>query len=323
MVKICALGAASQDVFLTGKGIQAHLDPQTNEYVEEFKLGAKLNVEGVTFSTGGGATNAAVTFARQGLESSFIGRVGHDIAATAVLSELDNEHIDSSRVIHDATVGTQYSTILLADTGERTILIYRGAAQEHTPADYESMDFTGYDWLYVSSFAGKLDALSTIFTKAKTAGVKIAFNPGEAELSQGDSLRALLEDVEILLVNKDEAAEIVEGTSSAELAHHLLHYVAVAVVSDGPNGVYATDGRTIIEAGLYEDVPVVDRTGAGDAFGSGFVAAHAQGATLKDAVVFASANSTSVVTKIGAKAGILHQGVVLHDMPLTESQVGA
>lgn len=321
MVKICALGAASQDVFLSGKGIQAQLDPRTNEYVEEFKLGAKLNVEGVVFSTGGGATNAAVTFARQGLESAFIGRIGDDVAAQAVIHELDKEHVDSSKVIRDAAKGTQYSTILLSDSGERTILIYRGAAQEHRPADYATIDFAGFDWLYVSSFAGKIDALDVIFRRAKEQGVKIAFNPGEAELEQADALRTLLEDVDILLTNKDEAIKIVEGVTSAELARHMLNYVSIAVVSDGPNGVYATDGKTTVEAGLYEDVPVIDRTGAGDAFGSGFVSYIAQGRSLKEAVVYGSANSTSVVTKIGAKAGILGQDVQLHDMPIKEGEL--
>lgn len=321
MVKICGLGAASQDVFLTGKGIQAQLDPRTNEYVEEFKLGAKLAVEGVVFSTGGGATNAAVTFARQGLDSSFIGRIGDDIAGQIVIAELDKEHIDSSKVIRDATKGTQYSTVLLAESGERTILIYRGAAQEHRAADYATIDFTGLDWIYVSSFAGKMEALDVVFTRAKAKGVKIAFNPGEAELDQPDALRALLEDVDILLTNKDEAVKIVEGVGSAELAHHMLNYVSIAVVSDGPNGVYATDGKTAVEAGLYEDIPVIDRTGAGDAFGSGFVSQIALGRSLKEAVVYGSANSTSVVTKIGAKAGILGQDVQLHDMPIKEEEL--
>lgn len=320
MVKICALGAASQDVFLSGKGIQAQLDPQTNEYVEEFKLGAKLNVEQVVFATGGGATNAAVTFARQGQESHFIGRIGNDVAADIVLRELDKEHIDTTQVIHDKKLGTQYSTILLAEGGERTILIYRGAAHSHFASDYEPIDFSDYDWLYVSSFAGAFDALDVIFEKAKQAGVKIAFNPGQAELDQPDRLRGLFEDVDIILLNKDEAALVVEGGSSEELARHLLHYIPVAVVSDGPNGVVATDGKTIVSAGMYEDVPVVDRTGAGDAFGSGFVSAFSEGKPLKDAVIFASANSTSVVTKVGAKEGVLHKGVSLHDMPIEEKE---
>ena len=71
---------------------------------------------------------------------------------------------------------------------------------------------------------------------------------------------------------------------------------------------------------MYEDVPVLDRTGAGDAFGSGFLAYYSQGHSLKESVVFASANSTSVVQKIGAKDGILHKGTVLHDMPIIEKE---
>lgn len=324
MVKICALGAASQDVFVSGKGIHAQLDPRTNEYMEEFsqdfKLGAKITVDSVRFATGGGATNAAVTFARQGIDSSFIGKLGNDIAAHGVLEELDNEHVDTGRVIYNDTLGTQYSTVLLADNGERTILVYRGAANSHTPQDYENVDFEGFDWLYVSSFAGAMDALDVIFDRAKSAGVKIAFNPGEAELSDPDKLRGLLESVDVLVMNKEEAAKIVEGESSEELARHGTHYVPVIVVSDGPNGVVATDGKTVITAGMYEDVPVIDRTGAGDAFGSGFLAYFSQGHSLKDSIVFASANSTSVVQKIGAKEGILHQGTELHDMPLTEKE---
>lgn len=322
MVKIHAVGAASQDVFLSGRGIRAELDPRTNEYMEEFsedfKLGAKIGVDTVSFATGGGATNAAVTFARQGIDSSFSGKLGRDIAAEGVLKELDKEYVDTSGVIYHESLGTQYSTILLADNGERTILVYRGAANSHTPEDYKDMDVSGCDWLYISSFAGAMDALAEVFSVAERAGVKVAFNPGEAELAQPEKLKALLEDVDVLIVNKEEARKIVEGETSEELARHAVSFVPTVVVSDGPNGVVAADGKTIVTAGMYEDVPVIDRTGAGDAFGSGFLSAYAQEGSLKDAIIFASANSTSVVQHIGAKEGILRKGVTLHDMPLTE-----
>lgn len=318
MVRICALGGASQDVFISGKGIRAQLDPKTNEYVEEFKLGAKLNVEEIIFATGGGATNAAVTFARQGLAASFIGKLGHDIAAQAVLSELDEENVHTGDVVYDAKLGTQYSTVLLADTGERTILIYRGAAHAHESKDYKPIDFSRYDWLYVSSFAGAMEALDTVMHKAKQAGVKVAFNPGDGELKDLKLLRPLLDDVDVLIVNKEEAGLIVGGEALEELVRHLLHYVPVAIVSDGPNGVMASDGKTIVRAGMYEDVKVLDRTGAGDAFGSGFLSQWSQGVSLQDSIIFASANSTSVVTKIGAKKGILHKGTKLHAMPIHE-----
>ncbi|MCA9308823.1 hypothetical protein KC973_00445, partial [Candidatus Saccharibacteria bacterium] len=88
------------------------------------------------------------------------------------------------------------------------------------------------------------------------------------------------------------------------------------LVSDGPRGAVATDGTKLYSAGLYEDVPVIDRTGAGDAFTSGFVSVIATGGTVEEALVFASANSTSVVGKIGAKAGILHADTELQDMEI-------
>ena len=318
MVRICSIGAASQDVFMSGKNIKSHLDPVEHDYVESFKLGAKLEAEKIDFSTGGGATNAAVTFARQGLDSSFIGKLGRDIPAHGVVVELDNENVNTQNIVYDETKGTQYSTILLTDSGERTILIYRGVANSYKSSDYEQVDFSQYDWLYISSFGGAMTALDSIFQKASKLGVKVAFNPGAAELAQMNQLKSLLEDVDILLVNKDEAQSIVEGTSLEELTRHLLHYVPLAIVSDGPNGVTASDGKTIVRAGMYEDVNVVDRTGAGDAFGSGFLSQWATGRSLKDSIVFASANSTSVVTKIGAKAGILYKGAKLHSMPLNE-----
>jgi len=322
MVRLAAFGAASQDVFVSGEAIKADLDLRTNEYKEEFtedfKLGAKITVDSVIFSTGGGATNAAVTFARQGLDSVFVGKIGDDIAGHGVLEELDKENVDTSGVIHHPTEGTQYSTVLLADNGERTILVYRGAANTHTADDYRDYDFSGIDWVYISSFGGAFEALDVVISRAKTAGAKIMFNPGDAELKQVEKLKPLLEDVEVLSVNKEEMKKIVEGESGEELVRHAMHYCPVAIVSDGPNGVYATDGKTIVRAGMYEDVPVIDRTGAGDAFGSGFLSQWATGKSLKDSIIFASANSTSVVTKIGAKEGILAEGVKLHEMPLTE-----
>jgi sugar/nucleoside kinase (ribokinase family) len=79
----------------------------------------------------------------------------------------------------------------------------------------------------------------------------------------------------------------------------------MVVVTDGPKGSYVIDSEAIYQAGMYKDVKVVDRAGAGDAFSSGFVATIAKGGSVPDAITYGSANSTSVVQQIGAKAGIL------------------
>ena len=318
MVKILTIGAAVQDVFLShSPELKPVAEKTADELFIEIKLGSKNDVNNINFSTGGGATNGAVTFARQGLDTEFMGTIAHDPAGNAVLEDLDKEGVDTTYVSYSDKHHTGYSVVLLASTGERTFLTYRGASTHYDIKNFD-LDDSPADWLYVTSMAGCMDILDKIFRQAKELGVKVFFNPGKDELRQKDKLIALLEDVDILAVNKEEAAMITNGTDLEELVRRLMNHVSTAIVSDGPNGLMASDGKTIVRAGMYEDVKVVDRTGAGDAFGSGFLSHWAQGKSLKDSIVFASANSTSVVTKIGAKVGILHKGAKLHAMPLSE-----
>lgn len=320
-VRIVAIGAAVQDVFMSHSDeFKPVTDKAAHEVFMKLELGAKADVNNIDFSTGGGATNAAVTFARQGLESVFMGTIGHDPAGQAVLDDLDKEGVDTRYVSYSNKYNTGYSMLLLAPNGERTILTYRGASTHYDPKNFDLTDADA-DWLYVSSMAGSMEALDKIFNQAKRRGMKIFFNPGKGELSQISKLKGLLEDVDVLAVNKEEMAMITEGDDMEELVRHGLHYVPTVIVSDGPNGVMASDGKTIVRAGMYEDVKVKDRTGAGDAFGSGFLSQWVQGVSLKDSIIFGSANSTSVVTKIGAKVGILRKGANLHDMPISERSI--
>lgn len=318
MVKVITIGAAVQDVFLSHSDeFEPVSEKNSDELFLQLELGAKVDVNSISFSTGGGATNGAVTFARQGMEAQFVGVIGRDPAGQAVLDELDKENVDTSLVKYSDRYHTGYSVLLLAPSGERTILTYRGASTHYGASDIDIRDIDG-DWLYLSTLNGNMTLLDKILRTAKKKDIKVFFNPGKGELSKPQELKALLDDIDVLSVNREEAKQLVAGEELEELIRHAIHLVPVAIISDGPNGVIASDGHKIIRAGMYKDVPVIDRTGAGDAFGSGFLSYWAKGKSLKDSIVFASANSTSVVTKVGAKAGILYENTKLHDMPITE-----
>jgi len=321
VVKILSIGKATQDVFLKSDEFDPHKEG-THMYTH-LPLGLKMEVEDVTFSTGGNATNVAVTFARQGLEASYMWALGHDPASESILHALDAEGVDTAAVAQDERYQSGYSVILIATNGERTILNHRGyAGGKHPKLDYDAIHAA--DWIYPTSLGdGGLPLLRHIVDEAEKHNVKVMLNPAGPELAEPDKLKGLLDTVDVLCTNKEEMQMLVAGETLEELALHALHYVPVAIVSDGPNGVVATDGKTIVRAGMYEDVPVIDRTGAGDAFASGFLSQWSQGKSLKESIIFASANSTSVVTKIGAKDGILHRGVKLHEMPIHERAVNA
>lgn len=312
--KIIAVGAAVQDVFLQGKLFKPQKD-EDGDMVEEFELGSKNDVDNVTYSTGGGATNAAVTFARQGLHSCYMGKIGRDIAGQAVLDDLHREQVDTSLVGYAQGQGTGFSALLLAPNGERTILTYRGASANYTlyETDFHSMKA---DWFYISSLSGNLEVFETVLKYAKEHGIKIAANPGKGELKQPQAFKKFLPYLSILSLNKEELNMIFEGEALEDLVINAGKHVPCVIGTDGPNGVVATYDSKLYEAGMYDDVSVIDRTGAGDAFSSGFVAQVASGETMEKAITFASANSTSVVGKIGAKAGILHAHTKLHPMPI-------
>ena len=318
--KILSIGAATQDVFLDNSPEFRLISMAKDQDVVEFDLGSKIDVQNIEISSGGGATNAAITFARQGLSSSFMGVIGGDISGEQVLKMLDEESIDTSRVEFSKRYNTDYSTILLAPNGERTIITYRGASG-HIYADNFELKYGEFDWVYVSNLAGRFDSLAKIFKESTKKGAKIAWNPGKNELLEAEKVRTLLRDVEILIVNKEEASSIFEGISAEELVRNGSKFVPVMILTDGPDGVWAISGDKMIRAGMYEDVPSIDRTGAGDAFGSGFVSQWAQGANLQQSILFASANSTAVIQHLGAKKGILYKNAKLHSMPMREIQL--
>lgn len=318
--KILTIGKTVQDVFLTSDEFDPHKEGK--HLYTHLPLGLKMEVEQVDFHTGGNAGNVAVTCARQGLHTEYMWTLGHDPASETVLRDLDNEGVVTTRVIQSDRYQAGYSTILIATNGERTILNHRGVS---TGADGKDLDFKAIaeaDWVYPTSLAnGGLSLLHKIVDEAERRGTKVMLNPAGPELAEPEKLKTILESVDIVCMNKEEMQQLVHGETCEELVRHALTICPVVIVSDGPNGVVASDGKTLIKAGMYEDVKVVDRTGAGDAFASGFLSQWAKGSSLKDAIIFASANSTSVVGQIGAKAGILHQGVKLHDMPLTETNL--
>lgn len=316
---ILSIGKATQDVFLRDDEFDPHKEGKVS--YTHLPLGAKLDIGEAHFTTGGNATNVAVTFARQGLHSRYAWILGQDDPVSrAVLDELDREMVDTRHVRQVSDMRASYSTILLAMSGERTILNFHGSIPH--PEDIASQfdAFDGVNWVYPTAL-GHFETLERIVHEAKRRSIKVMLNPAGSELSEPDKLRAILDEIDVLCLNKEEMQLLVEGDSLEELVRHGLNYCSVVIVSDGPNGVVASDGKTIVTAGMYEDVPVIDRTGAGDAFGSGFLSQWALGKSLSESIIFASANSTSVVGQIGAKPGILHEHTVLHDMPLSEKEI--
>ena len=305
---IISIGSATRDVFVSAEGFKTvKTDDFNTEKALCFGLGSKLEIKKLVFASGGGGTNAAVTFARQGLKTVCIGVVGDDFNGADILRELAGEGVEVKYFQKHSDNHTAYSLILVDESGERTILSYKGEGQ-HFNVNQIPFEQLQTKWLFLNSLGGHYELLEKAVNWAVENNIKLTTNPGWRELAHGlDKLKPLLKHFSIVSMNREEAADLL-GLSyekEEEIFKAMDELIGgIFVMTKGPEGAIVSDGKNIYSAGV-PDSPIIERTGAGDAFSSGFITEYIRSNDISRAVQFATANASSVVAQFGSKAGIL------------------
>jgi len=303
MFDVITVGSATQDVYLFSRQFKAAKKAK-NKVLAGFAWGAKIEVDKVLREVGGGATNAAATFVRQGWQAACLVKVGDDPSGEYVLAALRKMKINTQLVVKDYDDQTALSVFFLNPEGERAILVYRGAS-----ADFQERMVVWRrlraKWYYISSLGGNLNFLSRLVKHARQQKAKIAINPGQRELKQTRRILPILRQADVVLVNQEEAG-LLFRTSGAGILKTLKKWQSgIFVVTNGQKGSSAFSGGKIWHATI-RPVKAVDTTGAGDAFGSGFVAGlMAKPGDLAYALKLGSSNAAAEVKQIGAKNGLL------------------
>lgn len=314
MTDVITIGSATRDVFIQSKEIKAIQDTSfpTGEGLA-FSLGSKLPIDELSFTIGGGSINPAATFARQGLKVSPLVVIGKDGRGEEILSFLKEHKIDSSLVFSDSSDITAYSLIISDGKGERTILEYEGVKWNLIDQKIPWTKIKKAKWLYISHLGGRsAKFLPRLMTYAKKNNIKIAWNPGRTQLQDRKTLVPLLKHVDVCSLNQEEASLVSQipyqqKKKVFKKLDDLVH--GIVVMTKGSKGVEVSNGKHIWTAGILEMNDVVDRTGAGDAFGSGFVTSLIRDPDdIEKAIQFASANATGVLTMWGSTNGLLQKG---------------
>jgi len=304
-----AIGDTVVDEFIRLKEGEAEVtcDDKDENCTISMKWGDKIPYDFVVSVPGvGNAANAAVAAARLGLSTGFISNVGADKYGEDVIATLARENIDTSTIAINQGIPTNHHYVLWYGA-ERTILIRHEAYPYIIPEG-----FVAPKWIYLSS-AGEQSAafhgeLATWLMEHPLT--KLAFQPGTFQIKMGKEMLApLYAATEIIACNKEEAERILEvgETDSKELLEKMRALgPKIAIITDGVNGAYASDGTDVLKISMYPDAkPPIDRTGAGDATTSTIVVALALGKTLRAALAWGPVNSMSVVQEVGAQKGLL------------------
>jgi len=330
---VITIGGATRDiVFKTDVGtIIDNKKDLTQAKLVCFESGAKIKIDKASFSLGGGACNTAVCLSRLGLKTGIIAKTGRDKEAEKIVEDLKEEGIDVSFIDYDKNSVTGFSFIVVNESNQmdHTAFLFRGANDE-LQVNEPTLSKIKTGWVYVTSISGDnwplvLRNVTNYVqnskyrpgTFKKASGTKFVWNPGSVQISAGKrKLENFLNLTDILILNKDEAIELVMSDlknvkSKAQLKN--VEFLLRTIQGWGPNIVAITcgeDGAYVIKNGqVYfekaKKVKTVDTTGAGDSFGASFIAGLILYKDIKKAMKLGMVNSASVVTAVGAQAGLL------------------
>lgn len=270
------------------------------------ELGAKLPYDGVdVLKVNECSPNAAVSLSRLGLKADLMAWVGGDEVGQEMIEYLNQEGVGTDSVVVDKDQKSNYHYVLRYGA-DRTKL------QRFEDFSYKWVDPANKpDWLYLGVLGEDTWELhQSIMQYLETnPDIKLVFQPGMYHLMWGaEKLADFYKRAEIVIMNREEAAQVTgKDRGDIGVLIQALHDmgVTVAVVTDGADGAYASQGDGVKFMPNYPDIaPPFERTGAGDAFASTLTAALALGESLETALTWAPINSMNVVQKIGAQEGL-------------------
>jgi ribokinase len=256
---------------------------------------------GSDFSTvpGGKGLNQAVAAARAGGDVGFLGAIGRDAFGDALRRCLRDDGIDTDGLIEvDAPTGTAHIAVL--DGGENAIVVVSGANGAITELDERSKARIEDARYLVAQFERPLDLIGEAFVVARGLGIQTVLTPAPVQPVD----HALLQLVDVLIPNAQEACELAGVADDAEAAVALSRTVGLVVMTRGSRGaLVARDGAVVAEVPARK-VKAVDTTGAGDTFAGVLVARLAAGAELDTALAAATIAASISVTRPGASTSM-------------------
>lgn len=310
MLDIVSIGGATRDFFFEIDQLSPAFDASKNKILP-IPYGEKLVADSAFYGFGGGAVNTAISFSRLGLRAAPICKIGQDGSGRLIKRQLKKEGASTRFVKEDVTFHTGLTVFVLGKDAEHTGFLERGA-NNHLIVD-RMRPLKKARWFYISSLTGQsAKLLPKFFAFAKRHKIKIAFNPGSTQLNQGyNYLKDFLPEVEILILNREEAESLVRSRkkTTPKNVEELLVEIEkmgpkiVVITLDGAGSSAISDGK-IYHQKAYAD-GVVDTTGAGDAFGSTFTYGVMKNFDLRHSLKIAAINAGSVVGKMGATDGLL------------------
>jgi len=302
----------SLDVITFGKAMRDIILQIDESLTERDEKQEKIIVKESHLDVGGGAINTAVSLVKLGFSVAPVAVIANDPEGKEILNRLKRRGVETEFLIKNNDLSTGISVVIEGGQKRHFAYVFPGANK------FLDLDMFQWETLHRARFwyilsIGNPDPaiLDAIAEHKERSGVRMAFNPGQIQLRQGPKgLKNILMATDILFLNQREASQLT-GKEGDEVFKELVGLgPKIVVVTSGKKGAGCYGGEGIIKASVPPRKQV-NTLGAGDAFGSGFLAGFMETGKLDQALKWGLINSASVVLKYGAQLGLLTKGELL------------
>lgn len=279
------------------KGVMYHVDAETS-----LKIGEFLKQYGSEMAAGGSTANTMSGAAKLGITTGYIGKVGRDERGRFFEKAMTETHVKPLMLTTETPTGC--AEAIISKDGERTFATYLGAALELCADDIKPELFDGWDIFYVEGYLiSNRELLNKALPMAKAKGMKIALDMASFNVVRENQeyMQQIAKDyLDILFANQDEAREFSGKEQPEEALQFMASLCDIAVVKVGAEGSFVQQGDQVVR---INPIPakVIDTTGAGDLWASGFMAGLVQGKSLEQCGLMGASLAANIIEVIGAK----------------------
>jgi sugar/nucleoside kinase (ribokinase family) len=270
---------------------------------------SNLSIE--KFSSGGSVGNAIATLAQLGNEVDFIGVVGADETGKKFIDDIEKSGaIFNGKILSNQKTASSF--ILVTPDAQRTMLTHLGCASKIEESHFNQNDFINAKILYIEGYlwdaSQTILALKKSIDLAKKNNVKIAFSLSDSfcvERHHEDFLNLIKNDVDILFANEVEALKLaqLESFNQENLQQFFikLNPNIIVVLTRSEKGCIIINKDKILEISTKKIEKIVDTTGAGDNFASGFLYYFVRNFDLQKCGEFGNFLAGKIIQKFGAR----------------------
>ena len=310
--KILGIGNAIVDVFVKVDDIflsKNKLVKGSMKLIEKNEFDSlKNSIKIEKIEAGGSIANTMAGISYLKGNASFIGKINTDEFGKIYRKSLEKINVNFSYVEKDENLPTGASIIFITPDSERTMCTYLGISSQLSKNDIDEKNIKDYEIIFLEGYLWDKGMSEQMFKHvinlAKKNNVKIAMSLSDifcVSRHRDDFFKLLINDLNILIGNENEINELMQKNNLLDSIQELKKINKLIVITRSENGSLAILNNEITNCESVKIEKILDLTGAGDLFASGFFKEYLDKSDIKKCLQTGSTLAAKVIQKIGAR----------------------